>query len=404
MLHSLLVEPRGGAGGQGFGPGAVLRLIREAGEITRNDLHARTGLGRSAVAQRVDALAALGLLTTGEGASTGGRPPTTLKFNPHAGLVLGADLGATHSRLALADLGGSLLAEVGRDLRIDAGPEAVLGWVGQGFDAMLAEAGRNRAGVRAIGLGVPGPVEFATGRPASPPIMPGWDDYPIPEALRETYDVPVLVDNDVNIMAVGEHWSRWPERDNLLFIKVGTGIGCGIVAEGDIYRGAQGAAGDIGHIQVAGHGDVVCECGNIACLEAIASGRALARHLRELGLDAEDSRAVVALVKAQNTEAVRLVRHAGRLIGEVLASLVNSVNPAVIVVGGDVAAADEQLFAGIREVVYRRSTALATRHLQIAHSALDDRAGVIGAAVMAIDHILSPDAIDRELVDHGIRV
>jgi predicted NBD/HSP70 family sugar kinase len=318
--------------------------------------------------------------------------------------VLGADLGATHSRLALADLGGSLLAEVGRDLRIDAGPEAVLGWVGQGFDAMLAEAGRNRAGVRAIGLGVPGPVEFATGRPASPPIMPGWDDYPIPEALRETYDVPVLVDNDVNIMAVGEHWSRWPERDNLLFIKVGTGIGCGIVAEGDIYRGAQGAAGDIGHIQVAGHGDVVCECGNIACLEAIASGRALARHLRELGLDAEDSRAVVALVKAQNTEAVRLVRHAGRLIGEVLASLVNSVNPAVIVVGGDVAAADEQLFAGIREVVYRRSTALATRHLQIAHSALDDRAGVIGAAVMAIDHILSPDAIDRELVDHGIRV
>ncbi|MEA2333284.1 MAG: hypothetical protein QOH58_3422 [Thermoleophilaceae bacterium] len=387
------------AGGEGFGPGAVLRLIRDSGEITRSELIARTGLGRSAVAQRVDALIARGLLSTGEAPSTGGRRPATLMFNPHAGLVLGADLGATHSRLAVADLAGTPLAEVRRDIRIDEGPDAVLDWVEQGFDQVLAEAGRDDADVRAIGIGVPGPVEFVSGRPASPPIMPGWDDYAIPERLRERHDVPVLVDNDVNIMAVGEHWTRWPERDNLLFVKVGTGIGCGIVADGDIYRGAQGAAGDIGHIQVGGHPDVVCECGNVACLEAIASGRALARALRERGLDADDSRAVVALVKTQNTEAVRLVRHAGRLIGEVLAGLVNAFNPSVIVVGGDLAAADEQLFAGIREVVYQRSTALATRHLQIAHSSLDDRAGVIGAAVMAIEHILSPEAIDQHVLD-----
>jgi predicted NBD/HSP70 family sugar kinase len=384
-----------------FGPGAVLRLIREAGELTRGDLIARTGLGRSAVAQRVDALIASNLLTTGEAPSTGGRPPATLIFNHHSGLVLAADLGATHSRLAVVDLAGTPLAEVRRDIRIAEGPEAMLDWVEQGFGEVLDQVGRTKADVRAIGIGVPGPVEFATGRPVSPPIMPGWDDYDIPTRVRAGYDVPVLVDNDVNIMALGEHWTRWQKRDDLLFVKVGTGIGCGIVAAGEIYRGAQGAAGDIGHIRVAGHEDVLCECGNVACLEAIASGRALARALRDESITAENSRDVVALVKAQNTNAVRLVRQAGRLIGEVMAGLVNAFNPSIIVVGGDLAAADEQLFAGLREVVYRRSTALATRHLQVARSSLDDHAGVIGGAVMAIEHVLSPQAVDQRVLNDG---
>jgi glucokinase-like ROK family protein len=385
-------------GTDAFGPGAVLRLIRDAGEVTRGDLIERTGLGRSAVAQRIDALIASNLLTTGEAPSTGGRPPATLMFNHRSGVVLAADLGATHSRLAVVDLAGNVLGEVRRDCRIAEGPEVVLDWVEQGFDEVLRAADRSQACVRAIGMGVPGPVEFATGRPVSPPIMPGWENYDIPARLRVRHDVPVLVDNDVNIMALGEHWTGWQEHQDLLFIKVGTGIGCGIVAEGDIYRGAQGAAGDIGHIRVAGHEDVICECGTVACLEAIASGRALARELRRLGLDAENSLGVVSLVKAQNPHAVRLVRQAGRLIGEVLASLVNAFNPSVIIVGGDVAAADEQLFAGLREVVYRRSTALATRHLQIARSSLDDHAGVIGAAVMAIEHVLSPQAVDRQVL------
>jgi glucokinase-like ROK family protein len=316
--------------------------------------------------------------------------------------VLAADLGATHSRLAVVDLAGNPLAEVRKDIRIAEGPEAVLDWVEQGFEEVLDQIRRSGRDVRAIGIGVPGPVEFATGRPVSPPIMPGWDDYDIPKRLRARYDVPVLVDNDVNIMALGEHWTAWRKREDLLFVKVGTGIGCGIVAAGDIYRGAQGAAGDIGHIRVAGHEDVLCECGNVACLEAIASGRALARDLREEGFQADNSRDVVALVKAQNTQAVRLVREAGRLIGEVLAGLVNAFNPSVIVVGGDLAAADEQLFAGLREVVYRRSTALATRHLRLARSSLDDHAGVIGAAVMAIEHVLSPHAVDRQVLSNAL--
>jgi predicted NBD/HSP70 family sugar kinase len=376
-------------------PGDVLSVIRRSGGMTRNQLMVQTGLGRSTVAQRVDALLARGLIREQAGTtSTGGRPPITIVFNPDAALILAADLGATHSRLALSDLAGRPLREERFEIRIAEGPEAVLTWVTESFASMLKAAGRSADEVGAIGVGVPGPVEFASGRPVSPPIMPGWDGFAIPERLQEHFPVAVLVDNDVNIMALGEHLRSWPEISDMLFVKVGTGIGCGIVARREIYRGAQGAAGDIGHIRLAHHDDVICECGNVGCLEAVAGGRALVRAVRALGHDAATSRDVVDLVRAHDLETVRLMRQAGRDLGEVLASLVNALNPEVIVVGGDIAGAHEQLFAGIREVVYQRSTALATRNLQIVPSQLDDRAGVIGAAGMASEHMLSPAQLD----------
>jgi predicted NBD/HSP70 family sugar kinase len=377
-------------------PGAVLSVIRQSGGITRNQLMAQTGLGRSTVAQRVDALLARDLIRELAGTtSSGGRPPTTIAFNPSAALILAADLGATHSRVALTDLSGEPLHEQRAEIRIAEGPDAVLRWVTGSFQAMLEDAGRTADQVAAIGVGVPGPVEFMSGRPVSPPIMPGWDQFPIPERLQQRFPVPVLVDNDVNIMALGEHLKSWPEISDMLFVKVGTGIGCGIVCKREIYRGAQGAAGDIGHIRLAHHDDVICECGNVGCLEAVAGGRALVRAVRALGHEAATSRDVVELVRAQDLEIVRLVRQAGRDLGEVLASLVNALNPEVIVVGGDIAGAHEQLFAGIREVIYQRSTALATRSLHIVPSQLDDRAGVIGAAGMASEHLLSPEQLDE---------
>jgi predicted NBD/HSP70 family sugar kinase len=183
----------------------------------------------------------------------------------------------------------------------------------------------------------------------------------------------------------------------MLYVKVGTGIGCGIITGREIYRGAEGAAGDIGHIRLPDHDDVVCECGNVGCLEAVAGGRALVRASRALGHEVSTSRDVVALVRAHDLETVRLVRQAGRDLGGVLAGLVNALNPEVIVIGGDIAAAHEQLFAGIREVVYQRSTALATRKLQIVPSRLDDRAGVVGAAGMASGHLLSPEVLDARV-------
>jgi predicted NBD/HSP70 family sugar kinase len=378
--------------------GDLLRLIVARKAKTRAELALITGLARSTVSQRVDALVQRGwLVEAGEAPSTGGRRPTVLAFNRDGGMVLVADVGATHSRIAVADLAGTPLAETRGDMEVASGPHKVLEWVHEQFQALLAEVGRAETDVRGIGMGVPTPVEFATGRPVHPPIMPGWDNFGIPEWFRERLDVPVLVDNDVNIMAVGEHWSNWADQESLLFIKVGTGIGCGIIAGRRIHRGAQGAAGDIGHIRVAGYEEILCECGNPGCLESVASGRALARQLTAEGIEARDGRDVVGLVKSGNREALRLVRDAGRIIGRVLSAAVNLLNPSIIVVGGDVAEADQHLLAGIREAVYGRSTPLATRALKIEKSVLGDRAGIVGAAIMIGERLISPEVVDEAL-------
>jgi predicted NBD/HSP70 family sugar kinase len=375
-----------------------LQLVRDGTASTRADLARYTGLARSTVAQRVDALIAADLLYEAGGSqSTGGRPPTTLAFKHEAGVVLVADLGATHARLALSDLGGTPLAEHASERNIADGPDAVLAWAAGEFEHLLAEAGREPHEVRAIGIGVPGPVEFSSGRPVSPPIMPGWDGFSIPDWFTSRYSAPVLVDNDVNIMARGEHWMHFRETPHLLLIKVGTGIGCGIVADGHIYRGARGAAGDIGHIRATSREDVVCRCGNIGCLEAVAGGQALADALTAAGVKAQHSRDVVELVRAGNPTAIRSVREAGRTLGEVLAGTVNFFNPGVIVIGGDIAEAHEHLLAGVREGIFSRSLPLATRNLGIVPSLLGDRAGVIGAATMATEHVLAPSAVDHAL-------
>jgi predicted NBD/HSP70 family sugar kinase len=271
----------------------------------------------------------------------------------------------------------------------------VLGNVDERFGALLEEAGRTTGEVRGVGVGVPGPVDFPAGRPVNPPIMPGWDGFAIPEWFAGRYDAPVLVDNDVNIMALGEHWSHWRGVEHLLYVKVGTGIGSGIVSGRTIHRGADGAAGDIGHIRVPDHDDAVCRCGNLGCLEAVAGGRALALRLTAEGIPAAGSREVVELVGAARPEAVLMVREAGRVLGDVLAGCVNFFNPGAIVVGGDIAEAQDHLLAGVREVIFQRSLPLATRDLTIANSRLGDRAGVVGAAIMVIDHVLEPEAVDR---------
>jgi len=380
------------------GAGRVLSLIRDGEAVTRADLARRTGLARSTVAQRVEALLAHQLVyEAGGSASTGGRPPTVLAFNRAAGVVLVADLGATHSRLAVSDLAGAPLSERAYDTDVARPPEEVLGWVHERFAELLDELGRDADDVRGIGIGVPAPVAFSRGEPVAPPMMPGWDGFSIPGWFSRHYDAPVLVDNDVNIMALGEHWTHWRDTEHLLYVKIGTGIGCGIVSGRRIHRGAQGAAGDIGHVRLAGRDDVVCRCGNLGCLEAVAGGRALAAKLSDAGLEARASRDVVRLVRAGEPLALQAVREAGRCLGEVLAECINFFNPGAIVLGGDLAEAHQQLLAGVREVSFGRSLPMATRDLRLGCSQLGDRAGVIGAAIMVIEHVLAPDAVDRAI-------
>ncbi|WP_105566243.1 ROK family transcriptional regulator [Microbacterium halophytorum] len=374
--------------------GELFQLLRDGAPRTRAELAKSTGLARSTIAARVDMLMSMGLVTpVADGVSTGGRPPSQFALNPAARLVVAADLGASHATVAITDLTGAILAEHRESIPIAEGPERVLTWLVDGAARLLDDVGRGRGDVVAVGIGLPGPVEFSTGQPVNPPIMPGWDRFDVPGWVRSHFDAPVLVDNDVNISALGERAVAWPVKEHLLFIKVATGIGAGIVSEGELQRGAQGIAGDIGHVRIARGADVPCACGNSGCLEALASGPALARALREQGIEARDGNDVVDLVKAGNLAAIQAVRQAGRDIGEMLTVAVSLLNPSVIVIGGSMARVGEHLIAGVREVVYTRSTPLATEHLSIAQSSVASRAAVVGASLLAVQHALSPEGV-----------
>ncbi|CCK26908.1 ROK family protein [Streptomyces davaonensis JCM 4913] len=380
------------------GAGALLAILRHGEALTRTELMQLTGLARSTVSQRLDALLDhRWIMPAGDAISSGGRPAVAFTFNAGARVVLAADLGATHARLAVTDLATQVLAERSQDMAITEGPERVLEWLVQEFESLLRESGHTLSDICGVGIGLPGPVEHSTGQPVNPPIMPGWDGFDVPGWLEPRLGAPVLVDNDVNIMALGEHWAVSPEIGHMLFVKVGTGIGCGIITEHRLHRGAQGAAGDIGHVQVTTAPERVCRCGNIGCLEAVAGGAAIAEQLRAAGQDTADSRDAVALVRSGNPAAIQMIRQAGRDIGEVLASLVNFFNPGAIVIGGDLSDAGEHLLAGVRELIYSRSLPLATQHLTVRVRQLGDRAGVIGASVMVLEHVLSPTAVDRSV-------
>ncbi len=380
------------------GAGDIFQLLLDGQARTKADLVHLTGLARSTVSARVDALLSAGLLVAaGEAASTGGRPPSRVAFNPRAGLVLAVDLGASHATIAIADLGGRILGSTTHPLDIAGGPEPVLDRMLVEAEALLSDLETPTSALVGVGIGVPGPVEHSTGRPYNPPIMPGWDRFDIPGYVQRTFDVPVLVDNDVNILALGEHATIWPHVDDLVFVKVSTGIGAGIIAGGQLQRGAQGSAGDMGHEQVPGHTAASRDADDERDLEALASGSALAAALRAQGREAHGPADVIDLVRSGDTAAIAATRQAGRDVGEVLASVVNLLNPSIIVLGGSIARAGEHLLAGVREVVYRRSIPLATQHLAIVQSQAGDRAAVLGAAIMVARDVLSPTSIDRRL-------
>jgi predicted NBD/HSP70 family sugar kinase len=376
--------------------GEVLRLIREEDVTTRAEIGRATGLSRPAVVLRVTELISHGLVTErADGPSTGGRPPARLEFNAAGGTVLVASLGHTRGQLAVCDLAGEVLVQATVDLSGEGAdvPGPVLPWLLDAWEELLAKTGADRACVRGVGIGIPGLVEFAAGRPQTPPAVPHWDGAAITPIVAERFPAPVYLDNDVNVLALGEHRSRCRHGvDDLLFVKLSTGIGAGLIAGGRIQRGALGAAGEIGHIAVRDGGGVRCRCGNLDCVEAVAGGTAL---LADTGI--ADLAELARLARTGNAEIVTVVRDAGRRIGEVIATAVNLLNPAVVVLGGDLVGAYEPLIAGVREVVYQRSTALATRQLRIEPSRLGDQAGLTGCAAMVLAGILTPEAVDTAL-------
>ena len=379
----------------------LLRMLRDDGSRSRIELGYATQLSRSRLAAELERLGELQWVeTAGLAASTGGRPSSIVRIARHT-RFLGIDIGASSVDVAVTDGELRVLSHVSEPMDVRRGPEAV---IGRALELIGKLRGDDIApGLVGAGVGVPGPVSFAKGVPVSPPLMPGWDHFPVRETFSAELGCPVLVDNDVNVMALGEkHAGTAKWVDDFLFVKIGTGIGCGIVLGGEVYRGVSGSAGDIGHIRVDDNGPL-CQCGKAGCLEAFFGGAALARD----ALDAARSQRseelarllertgtltaadVAAAAAAGDPVAVDMVCEGGRRVGQVLAGLVRFFNPGMVVIGGGVAGIGQVLLAEIRSVVYRRALPLATGNMPIVLSELAGQAGVIGAARLTSDHVFS---------------
>jgi glucokinase-like ROK family protein len=382
----------------------IIHALRRRGVISRTDIARMTGWSRAKITTEVSLLIEKGFLKeVGDGKSDGGRRPRLLSINNELGFVVGIDLGATSIDLALADVCGRVVQRRSAPADVRNAPDVVLGQCSQIILEMVLAQGTHPEKVHAIGVGVPGPVEFSRGTLVAPPLMPEWENFPIRNYFKTTFPAAfVVVDNDVNIMALGElRAGRGIGLDDFIFVKIGTGIGAGIVSNGKIHRGANGCAGDIGHICVDKQGPI-CRCGNPGCLEAMAAGPAiaeraltaarngdsaiLARRMEANGgvLRPED---VGAAFREGDRAAVEIIQSSGRMLGEVLAGLVSFFNPSHIFVSGGVTNLGNQLLSSIRQAVLQRSLPLATRHLVIDYSNMGTEAGVTGAIFLTLDYL-----------------
>lgn len=387
----------------------LARLIASHEAVSRADLVRITGLARSTVTVALDMLQDAGVITNvGVHSTIGrGRPAEDLGLSASFGYILVADLGVRTARVSVHGLSQEMLASVVNPLDVSDGPVSVLAALTDMFKALLARIDHPSSRPLVLVVGLPGPVDVSQGVAVKPPIMPGWDGFPAAEALRAQFGCPVLCENDVNLRALGEARALAPDQSPLLYIKVSTGIGGGLVtASGELYHGADGSAGDIGHVRVHGADDVLCVCGNYGCVEAVASMPAILRKLRAIIEPSEDlpttTEQLITAVRVNQKVAVGLVREAASTIGEVVANLVHFYNPARIVVGGGLTVPSDDVLAGIRAVVYRRALPLATRNLVIAQPALGEWSGVAGGVVLGIEHALTPENLSAMVASPAV--
>jgi glucokinase-like ROK family protein len=388
---------------------SVLDHIRFTPEgISRADMARELGLSRAAVSLIVNDLIALKVVReAADSPATGGRPAILLEMNPACGYVLGVDMGATHLGLVLADYAARVIAEHESPFDVSLGPEICLQQIDRDVRAFLKQNDFSMDDITSIGVGVPGPVVSKEGGVVAPPIMPGWDKFPIRTHLQELWGHPITLDNDAELGALGE-WAYGAGRfePNLLYVKVGYGIGAGLLLNGKIYSGATGSAGEIGHITVQVSGPR-CTCGNQGCLEAIAGGRAIAQQAAQ----AIQSGRRTSMVEIQPLEklttvhvameaskgdlvAQEIVMNAGQYLGIAIANLINVVNPGLIIVGGGVAQMGDLFLEPIRQAVKTRSLPAAARVVRITAAMLGRRSSGIGAVVQAIS-LAMHDLIER---------
>ena len=382
----------------------VIRALRKNGQTSRTEIAHMTGWSRAKTSQEVNALIEKGyMVEVGEGISNGGRKPRLVRFNHQLGYIVGIDIGATSLVIALADINGSILKRVTEPTDVRHPPEEILGRCSMLTLELIVAHGVRPEQILGIGVGVPGPVDFTRGVLVAPPLMPDWENYPIRNFFKETFlSAYVVVDNDVNIMALGEQRSGDAANlDHFLVIKIGTGIGCGIMAGRKIHRGSDGCAGDIGHICVDKQGPI-CRCGNHGCLEAMAAGPAIAEKAMQAARDGKSEllqkmmeinggvltpENVNTACREGDEAALEIIRASGQMIGDVLAGLVNFFNPSHIFIGGGIANFGNHLLIAIKRAVLRQSLPLATTNLAISFSRAGSDAGVIGAVMLALEYL-----------------
>lgn len=383
------------------GSGLLLQVLRDQVDSTTSELAAALGLSRSTVSQRLEFLTARGLVVSEQGPNgTRGRPALVSRFNVEAAIVLALQVGMTGSRLAITNLAGDILAKRFITMHIPAGPEQMLADLEVALDELVEASGRDGTDVAGIGVGIPSSVELLTysrslGLPGA-----AWDHASFARAIRSRYGAPVFLDLDVNLLALAERRKAWPDVEVFLCVKLGTLINASIVVNGRPIHGINGLAGELGHVKVSGS-TVPCSCGSTGCLDAVASGNALVKQLAGAGLDVAHVSDVVALALQGHPEAVLAIRSAGRHIGEVLASVVNLLNPGVVMTWGYLTDAEAPLFAGIKEGIYQTALPGSSEQLEIHRTGLGNFAGVRGAAMMVIDEVLAPPAIDRLVASHS---
>ncbi|MGC0273154.1 ROK family protein [Pseudactinotalea sp. Z1739] len=373
----------------------MLQLVRSGAAATTSEIATLMSVARSTVAERIELLVRNGLLVPdGEVALGRGRPPMRYAFNAGAGLVLAVQLGMSGSRVAITDLSAQVLMSRTVDVNLSLGPHRVFATVLDTLDEHLLAIGAARDQLRGVGLGIPGSTELAAVRTTGRRGPRQWEAFDVSGHMRGALEVPVYVDQDVNLMALAEQRSSFPNARVFACVKVGTTIGCGIVINGQVFRGGTGLAGAIAHTPVKGS-TAQCDCGNLGCLNATASGAALVTRLRRAdGESALSARELSQRAAAGDIEAIQAIRQGGRELGEVLAGVVNLLNPEALAVWGYLDDAGDYLLAGVRESIYTGALPAASESVTIAHAALGDDAGVQGAATAVLEEILTPSVVD----------
>jgi len=379
-------------------PGDLLQLMLDSAPYTRGDLVDATGQSRTTVRFKLDQLIDAGLVNrVGEAPSTGGRPAIRFAFNPNAHVVLAIDIGSTHARIAVTNLAGDVIDDKLIEASAEPGPEEQLKTVLFESQALLVSTGRQQD-LAGVGVGVPVGVDRATGLVADASGLPQWAEYDVRSRVREAFAAPVLIDNDVNLMAWGESSSLTEKTDHLIFLKLASSLSSGIIVKNQIVHGARGMAGNFAHIHVPAN-ENVCECGKTGCLESIASGAALVAEMAEMDSSITSVIDLVTLIRQGNKHATGIVTRAGEHIGSALASYVDLLNPEVVIIGGVLSLAGDPLVNTIEETLRKQAHSSATTALRIETAHAEQRAGVLGAASMILEHVLAPETVDASIAE-----